>query len=98
MSRAGVYVESLNSSQREAGEIIQALRTGAISGPDRLNTLSDLVHGRAPRPLEQPVVFKTTGMPWQDLALAAAVYVAYSSQDSDPAATWSGERARGHAG
>lgn len=33
--------------------------------------------------MEQPAVFKTTGMPWQDLALAIAVSEAYSSQGSD---------------
>jgi ornithine cyclodeaminase len=98
MSRASVYVESLSSSQREAGDIVQALRSGAIAGPERLNTLADLVHGRAPRPMEQPAVFKTTGMPWQDLALAAAVYEAYSSRGSDPAAAWRGERPGGQIG
>lgn len=79
MSRANVYVESLQSSQREAGEIIHAIASGAISGPDRLITLADLVSGhRGLR--EGPAVFKTTGMPWQDLSIAAAAYESYSAE------------------
>jgi len=84
MSRSSIYVESLGSSQREAGDIVQALASGAIAGPDRLDTLADLVRGRRPRPAGRPAVFKTTGMPWQDLAVAAAAYEANSSQTSDP--------------
>lgn len=90
MSRADIYVESLRSSQREAGDIIQAMASGAIAGPDRLNTLADLVCGRKRMQEGRPAVFKTTGMPWQDLAIAAAAYEAYSPEISDPALTWSG--------
>ena len=89
MSRSSIYVESLGSSQREAGDIVQALASGAIAGPERLNTLADLVRGRKPRPAGRPAVLKTTGMPWQDLAVAAAAYEAYSSQASDPVPGWS---------
>lgn len=77
MSRADIYVESLRSSLREAGDIIQAMGSGAISGPERLNTLADLVSGRKRRQEGRPAVFKTTGMPWQDLALAVAAYEAH---------------------
>jgi ornithine cyclodeaminase len=77
MSRAGIYVESLSSSQGEAGDVVLAMASGALAGPESLNTLTDLVRGRKPRPAGKPAVFKTTGMPWQDLALAAAVYEIY---------------------
>ena len=87
MSRASIYVESLSSSQREAGDVVQALASGAIAGPERLNTLTDLVHGRKPRPAGKPAVFKTTGMPWQDLALAAAVYENHAAGASGSAST-----------
>jgi ornithine cyclodeaminase/alanine dehydrogenase-like protein (mu-crystallin family) len=90
MSRADIYVESLRSSQREAGDIIQAMASGAIAAPEHLNTLADLVSGRKHRQEGRPAVFKTTGMPWQDLAIAAAAYEAYSPEISDPALTWSG--------
>lgn len=77
MSRADIYVESLRSSQREAGDIIHAMASGAIAGPERLNTLADLVSGRQRRQEGRPAVFKTTGMPWQDLAIAVAAYEAH---------------------
>lgn len=92
MSRASIYVESLGSSQREAGDVVQALASGAIAGPERLNTLTDLVHGRKPRPAGKPAVFKTTGMPWQDLALAAAVYERCAAGAPGSASTWGGQR------
>ncbi len=78
MSRADIFVESLLSSQREAGDIIQAMASGAIACPARLKTLADLVAGRSRREEGRPAVFKTTGMPWQDLAIATAVYEAYA--------------------
>jgi ornithine cyclodeaminase/alanine dehydrogenase-like protein (mu-crystallin family) len=77
MSRADIYVESLRSSQREAGDIIQAMASGAIAGPERLKTLADLVSGRQRRQEGRPAAFKTTGMPWQDLAIAVAAYEAH---------------------
>jgi ornithine cyclodeaminase/alanine dehydrogenase-like protein (mu-crystallin family) len=46
-----------------------------------------LVRGRKPRPAGKPAVFKTTGMPWQDLALAAAVYEIYSAGPIGSAST-----------
>jgi ornithine cyclodeaminase/alanine dehydrogenase-like protein (mu-crystallin family) len=94
MSRASIYVESLSSSQREAGDVLKALASGAIAGPERLNTLTDLVRGRKPRPAGRPAVFKTTGMPWQDLALAAAVYEIYSAGASGSASAWGLPRVR----
>jgi ornithine cyclodeaminase/alanine dehydrogenase-like protein (mu-crystallin family) len=90
MSRSSIYVESLGSCQREAGDIILALASGAIASPEGLNTLADLVRGRKPRPSGCPAVFKTTGMPWQDLAIAAGAYEAWSPKISDPALTWGG--------
>lgn len=81
MSRADIYVESLRSSQREAGDILQAMASGAIAGPERLTTLADLVSGHVQRQEGRPAVFKTTGMPWQDLAIAAAAYEACSAEN-----------------
>lgn len=88
LSRAGIYVESLRSSLNEAGDIIQALASGAIAGPESLNTLADVVSGRVHAQEDRPAVFKTTGMPWEDLALAAAAYEACSPTISEPALTW----------
>lgn len=77
MARASIYVESLRNAQLEAGDIIQALASGAIAGPDSLVNLADLVCGRRHIQTKQPVVFKTTGMPWQDLAIAIAIYESF---------------------
>lgn len=88
MSRAGIYVESLRSSLNEAGDIIQALASGAIAGPESLKTLADVVSGRVHVQEDRPAVFKTTGMPWQDLAIAAAAYEACSPAISEPALSW----------
>ncbi len=80
MSRATIYVESLVNSRREAGDVILALASGAIASPTSLNTLAELVQGRIRPQLDRPAVFKTTGMPWQDLAVAAGVYEAHLSE------------------
>lgn len=84
LSRSSIYVESLSSCQREAGDIILAMASGAVAGPERLNTLADLVQGLKPRPSGRPAVFKTTGMPWQDLAVAAGVYEAFLCESRNP--------------
>ncbi|MEV8181496.1 ornithine cyclodeaminase family protein [Specibacter sp. NPDC078692] len=74
MSDASVCVESLGSALREAGDVIQALESGAVAGSSDLITVADMVLGRAAIATDKPVVFKTTGMPWQDLAVAIAAY------------------------
>jgi ornithine cyclodeaminase len=79
LARATVCVESLDSAVREAGDVIQAMESGAIAGPAQLITLADLVLKRREVAADRPAVFKTTGMPWEDLAVAAAVYEACMS-------------------
>ncbi len=74
MARATVCVESLDSALREAGDVIQALESGAIATRSDLITVGQLVLERATPVTGKPVVFKTTGMPWQDLAVAIAAY------------------------
>lgn len=76
LARSTVCVESRGSALREAGEIIHGLESGAIPGPDSLLTLADLVLGRTAPDAQRPAVFKTTGMPWEDLAVATAVFEA----------------------
>lgn len=76
MGRSAVVVESCDSALREAGDIIQAVQLGAMADPPDLITLTDLVTGRRSRREGVPAVFKTTGMPWEDLAVARAVAAA----------------------
>lgn len=76
LARATVCVESRDSAGREAGDVIQAMESGAIAGPEQLITLADLVLKRREVAADRPSVFKTTGMPWEDLAVATALYEA----------------------
>lgn len=85
MSRATVYVESRTSCLREAGDVIQAMSSGAIPGPRSLITLTEMALESKAVPHGRPAVFKSTGMPWQDLAIAAAVFEAVASGDKDAA-------------
>ena len=70
-ARATVVVESRASALREAGDVIQAIEAGAL-GPGDLVGLAPLVRGEVPIP-DGPRLFKSTGMAWEDLVIAAAV-------------------------
>ncbi|TFB49883.1 ornithine cyclodeaminase family protein [Cryobacterium tagatosivorans] len=82
LGRGTVCVESRASALREAGEVIHGLESGAIHGPDSLVTLADLVLGRTVPDARRPAVFKTTGMPWEDLAVATAVFEAAAADQA----------------
>lgn len=71
VNRATVVVESRASAGREAGDIIQA-------APRELHTLKELVRGDLTVAPDQPRLFKSSGMAWEDLAVAA---LAYESSD-----------------
>ena len=70
--RSSVVVESLGSALREAGDVVIPLTEGVL-GEDDLIMLSDVVRGTVTPSLDQPRLFKGTGMPWEDLAVAGAV-------------------------
>ena len=74
-ARATVVVESRASALREAGDVIQAIAAGAL--PRRARPLAALVRGDAAPAPGRPRLFKSTGMAWEDLVLAAAVHAAY---------------------
>jgi ornithine cyclodeaminase len=73
--RATVVVESRTSALREAGDVIQAIEAGALR-EDELVPLAALVRGEAAPEPGRPRFFKSTGMAWEDLVLAAAVHAA----------------------
>jgi ornithine cyclodeaminase len=81
LAKATVCVESRDSAAREAGDVIQAMESGAIAGPAHLITLADLVLKRREVAADRPAVFKTTGMPWEDLVVATALYEACTRPD-----------------
>lgn len=73
LHRSNVVVESRDSALREAGDVIQAIESGAIRDASELMSLADLVSGAKMPNQDRLTVFKTTGMPWQDLVIARAV-------------------------
>jgi ornithine cyclodeaminase len=73
LARATVVVESRASALREAGDVVLALRAGAIAEDD-LHDLGELVRGEVRFRTDRPRLFKSTGMAWQDLVTAAAAF------------------------
>jgi ornithine cyclodeaminase/alanine dehydrogenase-like protein (mu-crystallin family) len=71
VARATVVVESRSSALREAGDVIAAVRSGALA-EDELVTLAELVRDAVPVP-DGPRLFKSTGMAWEDGVVAAAL-------------------------
>jgi ornithine cyclodeaminase/alanine dehydrogenase-like protein (mu-crystallin family) len=70
--RSSVVVESLGSALREAGDVVIPLTEGVLGQAD-LIMLRDVVRGGRIPPTDRPRLFKGTGMPWEDLAVAGAV-------------------------
>ena len=68
--RATVVVESRASALREAGDVVMAIQEGEIQA-DRLHDLGELVRGEV-LIRTGPRFFKSTGMAWEDLVIAAA--------------------------
>jgi ornithine cyclodeaminase/alanine dehydrogenase-like protein (mu-crystallin family) len=68
--RAAVVIEARSAALREAGDVIQAIELGALAD-DSLVTLAELVTGAASVPGERPRLFKSTGMAWEDVVVAA---------------------------
>lgn len=67
VARSTVVVETAAAARREAGDVIQA-------GPTELVELADVVRGTVTVPRDRPRLFKSVGMAWEDLVLAAATY------------------------
>jgi ornithine cyclodeaminase len=75
VARSQVVVEDLATTEREAGDVIIALTEGAITS-NHLVPLRDIVVGMVPVDRGRPRIFKSTGMSWEDLVIATAVYQA----------------------
>lgn len=69
---AQVVVEDIGTALREAGDVIMAIDEGAIT-PDRLVPMRDVVTDTVPLAGDRPVLFKGSGMSWQDLIVAEAI-------------------------
>jgi ornithine cyclodeaminase/alanine dehydrogenase-like protein (mu-crystallin family) len=70
--RSTVVVEARSAALREAGDVIQAIESGALAA-DSLTTLAELVAGEAPLQAERPRLFKSVGMSWQDVVVASTL-------------------------
>ena len=79
-SRAHVVLESRAATLREAGDVMIPLGSGVLA-PERLTTLRDVVLGTPPA-TDRPRLFKFTGMPWEDLAVAVTLHEACSTDRS----------------
>jgi ornithine cyclodeaminase/alanine dehydrogenase-like protein (mu-crystallin family) len=71
MTTAQVIVEDRATALREAGDVILA-----GLGAGQLTTLAELVRGEAAVAGDRPRVFKSVGMAWEDLVVAAAIAAA----------------------
>ena len=72
VGRSMVVVESRASALREAGEVIGAVRSGAMEEAE-LVTLAELVRDDPTLDPRCPRLFKSTGMAWEDAVVAAAL-------------------------
>ncbi|MGH3587822.1 MAG: hypothetical protein ACRDQ0_16020, partial [Pseudonocardia sp.] len=79
---ATVVVEARATALREAGDVIGPVRAGRLD-PDALIELADLVRGTAPVPPSRPRLFKSVGMAWEDLVLAATGYAAWRTRGGE---------------
>lgn len=74
--RARVYVDTRAGALKEAGDIAQAVASGALREADIAGDLADLCHGRVDgrRSAEEITLFKSVGTAIEDLAAAVLVW------------------------
>lgn len=73
LGRATVIVEDIDTALREAGDVVMAIDDATLEW-SALIPMKDVITGVTPLPPNRRVVFKSVGMPWQDLAVATAAY------------------------
>ena len=78
LGRAQVIIEDTATALRESGDVILAIADGALTAED-LISLADVCCGRVALRADRPVVFKSSGMSWEDLVIAEAVVDAYDA-------------------
>lgn len=72
MGRADVVVEERDVALRECGDVVMAVAAGALRA-EELIPLADYLTGTATVRGGRPLVFKSAGMPWEDLVIAEAI-------------------------
>lgn len=73
IARSQVIVEDRGHVMIEGGDVIMPIEEGAIT-LDHVSSLRDLVTGKVSVDTTRTRVFKSSGMPWEDLVVAAEVY------------------------
>lgn len=68
---ATVVVEARSAALREAGEVTQPVAAGVFD-PDTLVDLASVVRGTVTVDADRPRLFKSVGMAWEDLVVAAS--------------------------
>jgi ornithine cyclodeaminase/alanine dehydrogenase-like protein (mu-crystallin family) len=66
-----VVVEARSAALREAGDVIQPMTAGVFH-PDTLVDLASVVCGTVTVDMDRPRLFKSVGMAWEDLVIAAS--------------------------
>lgn len=76
MARCRIVVDSLPGARSEAGDIILAIRDGALKPEPELTLLSDVLAGKSQgrRAPSDITVFKSLGIALEDVACASLVY------------------------
>lgn len=73
IARAQVVVEDVGVALREAGDLIMAIGEGRFRA-SAVVAMRDVLTGTVRVDRTRPRVFKSSGMPWQDLVVAAEIY------------------------
>jgi ornithine cyclodeaminase len=75
VGRSQVVVEDVATALREAGDVVMAIEEGHMDAAG-LVPLAEMVRGAASVDRTRPRVFKSVGMGWEDLVVAAACVTA----------------------
>ena len=76
LHRARIYVDSMESAMREAGDVLLAIAERAVTEADVIGDLGGVLVGRLPgrRTAEEVTFFKSVGLGAEDVAAARATY------------------------
>jgi ornithine cyclodeaminase len=78
MGRAQVIVEDVQTALREPGDVILAIADGALAAADLIE-LSAVARGEVKYAPSGPIMYKTVGMGWEDLAVASRIYQSWKA-------------------
>ncbi|MGO4249465.1 ornithine cyclodeaminase family protein [Paenarthrobacter sp. RAF54_2] len=80
--RAQVVVEDVPTALRESGDIVLAIGEGALT-EENLVPMRSVVTGAVQLSPDRPVLFKSSGMSWEDLVIASAIVKKHDARSND---------------